>query len=332
MPGRGALQRFLKRAAGLGCEYAVVEVTSQGIAQHRHEFIDWDVAVFLNLAPEHIESHGSFENYRAAKMTFFSSLKNSSKERRLFFVNDGDANRDWFISAAEKVPGSEIMRFGAHAPLKNPWFSAGFNRLNAGAASAVAGALGIPPEVSARAFEGFGGVPGRLDFIQKKPFAVIVDYAHTPDSLEAVYKSVRPEELSGGKGRLICVLGSAGGGRDKWKRPAMGRVAATYCDSIILTDEDPYNEDPGAILGDIRYGIEETDNPRVKPKDVFEILDRCKALRKAVGLARPGDTVIATGKGSETTIHVGRRKKIPWNEKVILEEILRSTNKPTNQP
>ncbi|MCL4404197.1 Mur ligase family protein [Patescibacteria group bacterium] len=322
MPGRGSIQSFLNSARQAGCAYAVIEVTSQGVAQHRHLFIDWDAAVFLNLAPEHIESHGSFENYRAAKVAFFSSLRHSSKKTRLFFVNRKDPNSPWFIRSAERVPGGRITEFDGYAPLKNPWFRSDFNRENAGAAAAVAEAFGVPAETVRRAFEDFGGVPGRMEFVQKDPFAVVVDYAHTPDSLEAIYRSVRPEEIFGRPGRLIAVLGSAGGGRDKWKRPKMGAVAARYCDALVLTSEDPFDEDDREIIKELRSGFADAQTPRLRPENTFEVLDRREAIRRAVGLARPGDTVVLTGKGSESYIRVASGNKVPWSEKDVVAGFL----------
>jgi UDP-N-acetylmuramoyl-L-alanyl-D-glutamate--2,6-diaminopimelate ligase len=174
---------------------------------------------------------------------------------------------------------------------------------------------------------GFNGVPGRMEFVRVGAYTAVVDYAHTPDSLEAAYAALRAQmgQGTGDKGqggdepRLICLLGAAGGGRDKWKRPEMGQIAAHYCDTIILTDEDPYDEDPGEILNEVEAGIRKVPHPR---PEVLRILDRREAVRKAIGLARPGDIVIGTGKGSEDWIHLARGKKIPWNEKRAFEDAL----------
>ena len=163
-----------------------------------------------------------------------------------------------------------------------------------------------------------------MEFVQKEPFAVVVDGAHTPDSLMKVYQNARPEVIFGRPGgKMICVLGSAGGGRDIWKRPAMGKIAAEYCDTIILSDEDPYNENPEEILNQIKYGIDEAENPRAKSESIMKILDRREALKKAVSLARANDTVIATGKGSEISIHIAKGKTVPWNEAEIFSDILK---------
>ena len=152
-----------------------------------------------------------------------------------------------------------------------------------------------------------------MEYAQKEPFSVVIDYAHTPTSLEKVYESLSHSKI---KGNLICVLGAAGGGRDKWKRPVMGKIASQYCQKIILTNEDPYDENPKEIINDIKKGIE--DNSRV-----LEILDRKEAIREAIRSAKRGDTVIITGKGSEVWLHEARGKKIPWNERQIVEELLK---------
>ncbi|TSA44719.1 UDP-N-acetylmuramyl-tripeptide synthetase [bacterium] len=346
MPGRFFLQGFLNRAVKAGAEYALIEVTSQGVVQHRHEFIDWDAAFMTNLAPEHIESHGSFENYRAAKMAFFSYLAKSAKKEKFFFVNGNDKNALNFVNATARVLGKKISIYTAENFIAeclknglditsrekrravNGWLWGDFNLDNAAAGLAFADSQNIPWQMSKKAITGFGGLVGRLEFVQREPFAVIVDGAHTPESLESVYRNVRPEviyEKQGGK--LICVLGSAGGGRDVWKRPAMGKIAARYCDAVILTNEDPYNENPDEILEQIKYGIDEAENPKTKSENIFKILDRREAIKKAVALAEKGDAVVLTGKGSEMSIHIAHGKTIPWNEKETVKEILNSLEK-----
>ncbi len=341
MPGRFFLQKFLKKAANAGVEYALIEVTSQGVVQHRHEFIDWDAAFMTNLAPEHIESHGSFENYRAAKVSFFEYLARSSKRDKFFFVNGNDRSAEYFIEAGEKASGGRISVYAGEKFVNqclkngldlttrekrraaNEWLWSDFNLDNAAAGLAFAETQKIPWPVFKKALLSFGGLTGRMEFVQREPFAIIVDGAHTPESLEKVYQNARPELLYGSRGgRMICILGSAGGGRDRWKRPAMGKIAAQYCDVVILTDEDPYDENPDEILEEIRYGMDEAVNRRIQPENILKVLNRREALKKAVGLAKRGDSVIATGKGSETSIHVAHGKTIPWGEKETIEEIL----------
>lgn len=314
MPGRFYLQEFMREALQKDCEYAIVEVTSEGVVQHRHRAIDFDAGVFLNLKPEHIESHGSFEKYKEAKLKFFRHMgRFSSKKNKYFFVNRDDDAADDFIRAAETDGAAEgvnvrVIIYGASETPSN--LLGDFNKYNIGAAEAVLRSIAIPDEVIERAFKKFKVIPGRLEEVADKPFKAYVDYAHTPDSLEAVYKTLKKQDS-----KLICVLGAAGGGRDKWKRPEFGKIADTYCDKIILTDEDPYDEKPEKILEEIEAGI--------KNKTPHKILDRREAIKYAFSLAKPGDTVIMTGKGSERGIRVAKGEVIPWSDKEVALELLK---------
>jgi UDP-N-acetylmuramoyl-L-alanyl-D-glutamate--2,6-diaminopimelate ligase len=310
-PGRFFAQYFMREAVKKGCEFVLLEVGSEGVVRHRHRFIDFDVAAFVNIHPEHIESHGSFEKYREAKLKFFRYARRSSKKNKKFFVNQEDDSADYFIKAA----GREEIVLAVKTTIPIRMFGE-FNRENAGIAEAILRSFNIEDKVIEKAFREFNGVPGRMEYIQKEPFAVVVDYAHTPDSLEAVYKNLKPQ-----KGKLICVLGSAGGGRDKWKRPKMGNIASQYCAKIILTDEDPFDEDPAQILEEIKTGIPDEQVQRIKI-----ILDRKQAIQEAISLAISGDAVIITGKGSEPYLRVRGGEKIPWSDVGVAKEILEYTN------
>ncbi|MEK7195478.1 MAG: cyanophycin synthetase [Patescibacteria group bacterium] len=192
---------------------------------------------------------------------------------------------------------------------------------NMAAAAAVGKDLGISGKTIEEALRGFKGMPGRMEFITRGPFTVVVDYAHTPDSLRAVYDSLKEElkvrHRQGAK--LLCVLGSAGGGRDKWKRSEMGKIASESCDEIFLTDEDPYDEDPHLIISAIKSGI----YGRISPDLVHDILDRREAIRRAVFSMREDDMAVITGKGSEEWIHVKRGRKIPWSDRRVVENVLK---------
>lgn len=314
MPGRGFLQKLMAEGVRAGCEYALLEVVSEGVVQHRHRFIDFDAAVFVNLHPEHIESHGGFENYREAKVKFFKDIQKYSKKNDVrFFVNTDDENANYFISAVNKE--SVVLVGRTSKQLKMP---GEFNLQNAGIAEAVLRFLGISEADIESAFQEFAGVPGRMEIVQEKPFGVIVDYAHTPDSLEAVYTSAK--NLF--KGDLIGVFGSMGaigplGGRDRWKRPKMGEIADRYCKTIILTDEDPVDENPAQIIGEIEAGISNKEKVR-------KILDRRQAIREGIELAKPGDVVVISGKGSEPYIRVAKGKRIPWSDVGVVKELLKS--------
>jgi UDP-N-acetylmuramoyl-L-alanyl-D-glutamate--2,6-diaminopimelate ligase len=337
MPGRAYLQKFLRNAVRAHCNYAIVEVASQGVVQHRHRFIHWNMGVLTNLAPEHIESHGSFENYRDAKLDF---LEYVVKEGGKVFLNRDDKNFDFFFEALgehelityskddeffhDALPRirSTKMRRSNEAPhfLMSP-----FNEENIAVAVAIAKELGIGNTIIENAILAFEGVPGRMEFIHKGGFTAVVDYAHTPESLDAAYIAARPQPSPDfPQPRLICVLGAAGGGRDTWKRPTMGTIAAERCDDIILTNEDPYDEDPQAIMDEIESGISQ---PLREGQHVYKIIDRTAAIEKAVSLAREGDVVIGTGKGSEDWIHVAGGKKVPWSEHATFEAALQKRTK-----
>ncbi len=321
MPGRFFIPRFLKKAVEKNCQYAIIEVTSQGVLQYRHRFLDFDAAVITNLEPEHIEAHGSFEKYRESKVSFFKDTAlNSRKPNKLFLINSGARDNEYFISAAGNsgkvvlYNKNDLEKFGL-----KPKLLGDFNMENIAAAVSLARALRIDWETIKTAIENFDGVPGRLEFVQKDPFSVVIDYAHTPDSLEKVYQAIiKSRDTKGLAGQLICVFGSAGGGRDVWKRPVMGQVAAKHCDKIILTNEDPFDDDPKEIVQQISQGIKNSGfNINYKI-----VLDRQDAIRSAIKGAQKGDAVIITGKGIEPYIRTAHGKKIPWNEKEVVQKIL----------
>lgn len=330
MPGRFEIQKFLSRAVKEKCQYVVLEVTSEGIKQHRHRFIRFDVAVLTNLTPEHLENHGGFENYKKAKGRLFHSLNSKGKA----IVNLDDPNADYFLQflAEEKwgyairlseerktevqnliqAEDCEIKQKGVSFKVNDINFNLNllgeFNIYNALAAISVGTVEKISLEKIKLALEKVKGIPGRLEIIMKEPFTVIVDYAHTPDALEKVYQTIRKSF----KGKIIGVLGAAGGGRDKWKRPELGKIAEKYLDQIIVTNEDPYDENPGTIINEIAAGIKE--------EQVEKIIDRREAICYALRVAQEGDVVIITGKGCESLMCVAGDKKIPWDDRNIVRE------------
>lgn len=337
MPGRFFIQRFLSKAVKAGCGYALIEVTSQGVSMSRHRFINWNVGVITNIAPEHIESHGSFEKYRAAKLNF---LKYVLKKGGKVFVNKDDKNSEFFVQSLNK---EKILLFSKEENLisgfdkessmnlakmerSDKLFPSDFNKENVAAAAALAKYLGISDGIIVSAIQRLETVPGRMEFVQREPFTVVVDYAHTPDSLQKLYHSLSAikAERHNPEVKLICVLGSAGGGRDKWKRPEMGKIAADYCDEIFLTNEDPYDEPPAEIIDQIENGIRL--NPRFDSRKfaVHKILDRREAIEKALTLAKKGDIIVISGKGSESFICLDHGKKIPWSDRETVLELLDS--------
>lgn len=321
MPGRFFVQRFLRKAVSEKCDYVILEMTSQGTLQYRHKFIDLDAFVFTNLSPEHIESHGSYENYAEAKVKIACEMMRSKKKDRVIIANgdDKEAHRFLACDSDKKATFSsrdgepyEILNDGVnftfsdqkiHSPL-----SGLFNLYNLLAGITCAKNLGVSDEIIIRTVEKFSGIKGRVEKIEAgQDFTVIVDYAHTPDSLEKLYQVFE-------NSRNICVLGGTGGGRDAWKRKEMGRLADSYCEEIILTDEDPYDEDPRKIVNDVVEGIK-NQKPTI-------IMDRREAIAEAVKRAQTGDTVIITGKGTDPYIMGANGTKTPWSDARIAREEL----------
>lgn len=323
MPGRFFMQSFLRRAADQGCDFAVVEMTSEGAKFFRHKHIDLDALVFTNLSPEHIESHGSFEAYRDAKLRLRDALIASPKPKKVVVSNKDDTHGELFADVPRGIerrlyslknaePHAEndrgvLLTFegvSIHSPLVGT-----FNTYNILAATTFARSLGIPIETIKRAVEKVVLVQGRVERIDEgQNFTVVVDYAHTTDSLEKLYKAF-------GDQQKIGVLGNCGGGRDKWKRPEMAKIAEKYCREVILTNEDPYDENPYAILNDMKAGMQEK-KPEV-------IMDRRLAIRYALRRAQPRDVVLITGKGTDPYIMGPKGTKTPWSDAEVAREELR---------
>ncbi len=212
-----------------------------------------------------------------------------------------------------KIEAKKIITYGLErgdVNLQNSKFKlqmdGDFNYYNALSAVAVVKNYRINMDVCAKALEKAKGIAGRMEVVSEKPIKVVVDYAHTSEQLEAVYKTFKSENK-------ICVLGSCGGGRDKWKRPVLGEIAKKYCKEIIITNEDPYDEDPMEIINQVA----EKAGPNVR-----KILDRKEAIKTAIDLAKTGDVVIITGKGSEPWMCLANGKKVPWDDRKIVKDLL----------
>jgi len=322
MPGRFFVQGFLRRAVDAGCDYAVMEMTSQGALLFRNRFIELDAFVLTNISPEHIEAHGSYENYINSKLSICKALEDSHKRSRTIIVNIDDEESPRFLACISdsKMTYSlrdaapyEILKeglvFSMNGRRVTSPLSGLFNLYNIMAAITAARDQGVSDDIIIRAVEKFGTIAGRVQKIAAgQAFDVVVDYAHTADSLEKFYK------VFAGPTKRICVLGGTGGGRDTWKRKEIGRIADAYCDEIILTDEDPYDEDPRKIVSDIKAGIK-THTPTIE-------MDRRKAIRLAIAHAKPGDAVLITGKGTDPYIMLAGGKKMVWSDAQVAREEL----------
>lgn len=324
IPGRFFVQKFLRDAVNAKCDVAIVEMTSEATLQFRHRFIDADALIFTNLAPEHIERHGSFAAYRDAKLDIARAVADSSKSRRIIVANADDPNGALFLAEAKNgsvaLPyshkdgepirasdrGCDLVFRGAPITSRLP---GRFNAINIIAAATCAEAFGIPLDAIARGVATLATIPGRAEHVEAgQPFQVVVDYAHTTDSLEALYAAF-PDT------RNVCVLGNTGGGRDKWKRPEMAAIAAAHCAHVILTNEDPYDEDPTAILRDMEAGL------GAKEHDL--ILDRREAIRRALEVANEvgGNTaVLITGKGTDPYIMGPNGTKEEWDDRAVARQ------------
>jgi UDP-N-acetylmuramoyl-L-alanyl-D-glutamate--2,6-diaminopimelate ligase len=321
MPGRFVINKFLRDAVSAGCDYAIIETTSEGVEQNRHRFIDFKTAVITTLNPEHIESHGGFENYKRAKGKFFDAIKGTH------IVNIDDNHANYFLSfkadriitygienpkAQIKGENVNVSYEGSSFKIKDHEFDlkilCSFNVHNALAAIAIANSEGVSLEICQKGIEEVSQIAGRMEKIIDKPFKVFVDYAFIPVALEKVYEFVKPKA-----GKLITVLGACGGGRDKWKRPVLGGIADQYADVVIVTNEDPYDENPQSIIDEVSVGVK-------KKEKLMKIFNRREAINKALSLAKDGDVVVITGKGCEPWICWEDGRKEAWDDRKIVKE------------
>jgi UDP-N-acetylmuramoyl-L-alanyl-D-glutamate--2,6-diaminopimelate ligase len=328
MPGRFFVQKFLREAVTAGCTHAVVEMTSEGAKQYRHKFIDMDALVFTNLTPEHIESHGSFENYKNAKLSLAQAVTSSSKRPRFLIANtDDDHGADFLKFAVENpLPYSlqDLSLYTLHkdslsviidgTTIRVPLVGL-FNVYNTLAAITITRALGVSLKTIEQALYELPPVRGRVEHFYSrdgasKKVTAIVDYAHTPDSLRQLYTAFKDQPKIG-------VLGNCGGGRDSWKRPEMGHIAEEFCDRVILTNEDPYDENPRAIVDQMYKGIDDKSKVEI-------IMDRRLAIRRAIELSVDGGYVIISGKGTDPYIMGPHNTKLVWSDaEVAAEELAR---------
>ena len=356
MLGRMRLQKMLRKMIRDDCKVAVVEVSSEGVATHRTYGINFDILVFTNLTPEHIESHGSFEKYKKAKQKIFRNLSRHKRKKLASFMpqqlkktiiaNIDDENSEDFLRFDAEVKigfgiekekslfAREVIRalnvkedkdgidfnlvIGGEKERISSTLIGSVNVYNLLAAASVGWFFGMTSDQIKKALEDFNGVEGRMEKIKsKKGYDVIIDYALVPESLQKLYSTLRGLY----KGKIIAVYGSCGGGRDVSKRPLMGQIVSGYADYSILTNEDPYFDDPYEIVRDIEEGYK--NNDKVLGEDYEVVINREQAIEKALLMAQgAGDVVVITGKGSETGMNV-QGKIVPFNDKEMVLKYLK---------
>jgi UDP-N-acetylmuramoyl-L-alanyl-D-glutamate--2,6-diaminopimelate ligase len=329
------IQKFLRDAVNAGCQYAIIETTSHALKQHRVWGIKYHGAVLTNITHDHLDYHKNFKDYQDAKLSLFSSnlkfsvLNVDDESYGEFSKVIARKNLSYGIEnkadiAARKImlepnktlitvvtPNGQVSMY-INIPGK-------FNVYNALSAISVGIAEDLDLEIMKNAIEKVTLIPGRMEKVEAgQDFTIIVDFAHTPDGLQKIFEATRAMT----KGKIIHV-GGATGNRDKTKRPIMGSISGRWADVAIVTDEDPYDEDPKSIIDQVADGVirgATKENPKVLGENFFKILNRKSAIMQALNMAKKGDVVLITGKGAETKMAVGNNQFIPWNDKEIVEE------------
>ncbi len=328
VPGRMFVQKFLKRALREGCTHVVCEMTSEGARFYRHAFTYPNTVIYTRIAEEHIESHGSFKAYIGSKARLRDALEGSSKPNRTLILNKDDQFHLCFLPSWKDSP----IRTAFYSPsalqykttkkatyIKDRGFSyttilkGEGNRENIAAILEVARQFSLSPSLVEKVLKSLPPISGRGEEITvkgKKGITVVVDYAHTPESLTQLYETYTGHVR-------VCVLGATGGGRDRKKRKVLGKIASAHCDHIILTDEDPYDENPLSIVEEVREGIHTSHEI---------ILDRREAIQKALKWAkqrvrdRKSVFVLCTGKGTDPYIMRKEGVREPWDEAAVVRE------------
>jgi len=331
------LMQRLKVLKKAGVEWLVLETTSQALAQNRVWGVPYSVVVMTNVTHEHLDVHGSFEKYRDAKKKLFTLANKNKKGLRVGVINADDPSAEIFAAAianpvlygVEKgdmrathvkltpagsrylaVAGEDEYKIECHIP-------GSFNVSNSLAAVSVGRALGLTKDQIQKGIAALEGVEGRMTTIDEgQGFEVIVDFAHTPDSFEKLFKDLKPVV----KGKLIALFGSAGR-RDEGKRAVQGRLAGEYCDEVVITEEDDRDIDGMEIMNQIAEGAQSAG--KVRDKDLFLVHDRIEAIHFAINRAKAGDTVLLLGKGHEKTIERANGEN-PWDEITTAHEAARN--------
>lgn len=351
MLGRGEIHKMMAQMLKNGCKYAVIETSSEGILQFRHFGLHYDICVFTNLGTEHQERHGGFENLRRDKGKIFAGLNkdkrkiiDGKKVEKVIIANTDDENagyflqfqadkkiafgqRDQYLVEKEHFLGVRILKaegqkteFQVDNFLFNLNLAGAFNVYNALPAIAIGKIFSLPLEKIGLGIAGVKKVEGRMEFINEgQNFNVVVDYAHESMSLTSLFETLR--NLVRDK-KIIAIIGSDGGGRDKNKREKMGEIAGQLCDYVIVTDVNCFDEDPKSIAEMLAVGVRKFG--KKDEENLFVIIDREQAIKKALSLAKAGDTVAITAKGTEPCIVIGGGKKIPWDDREVARKILKT--------
>lgn len=336
-PDARVLNKFARQAKDAKCNVLIVEATSHALDQGRFAGIQFDTGVLTNITHDHLDYHGTFNNYVQAKRKLFArglrlSVLNIDDRYGKEFLSEpaqihlgySIENKPKAFSLLKKSVDGDYCNLDIFNPINNrinkirTKLIGEFNYQNILAAYCVAFGHDIESQHIYDGILSLERVPGRMEYVEMgQKFKVIIDYAHTPDALEKMYKAIKG---SGIKGNIISVLGSCGD-RDKTKRPILGNIAGKNAKYVIITNEDPYSEDPQLIIDSVAGGIESGNHQHKIDHTYWKIFDRRDAIAKAISLANTGDVITITGKGAETTMLWGSEAK-PWSDRSVTEEEL----------
>lgn len=311
-PTSFSLQKFLRKARKAKSEYFVLEITSHAIDQNRISGINFEVGVLTNITNEHLDYHKTYDNYLKTKAKLL-------KKSKINIINSDDSSYTLLADVKGEKPQENWITYGLlessdYNPntfdIKESSLVGDFNNYNALAAVATCMALGIKDEIIKKAIKSFHMPIGRVDYVYKKDFSVMIDFAHTPNAFEKILSTVRPIT----KGKIIHVFGSAGE-RDVLKRPFLGEISSQYCDILILTAEDPRSENVDKIIAEIEVGIKR------EQAEVIRIPDRKEAIEAAIEMAKKDDLVLITGKAQEGSMTTDKME-LPWDEFSVVKDAL----------
>src|SRR3989338_2321543 len=308
-PSPFVIQHFLHRLVAKGCTHTVIEYSSHGLVQGRTLFTWPSVAAITNTSPEHLDYHGTMEQYRKDKGKLFRMLHGKGTK----ILNADDETYNQYL----QIPSERTLSYSLSDPIASKIsisIPGKFNIENALCALRCAEAIGIPTQQSLEALRTFAGIPGRMECIDEgQPFTVFIDFTVTPAAYEKTLSAIR---LTLTAGHRLLVLAGSCGDRMRENRHLIGNICTEFADIIVVTNEDPYTEDPEKIINEVWNGIDQ------KMMEAHRIPDRRKAMTFLFRKAEPGDIVLLCGKGSDITMWIASGQ-IPWNEREITRELLR---------